>query len=65
MCLRAGDALPVWGLMLIMVLPDGSGRRGLKVLYDAETGEFMVRSAVLRHRSPNLPHINFGGGNLT
>ena len=58
MCLHAGDALPVWGLMIIMVLLDGSGRRGLKVLYDAETGKFMVRSAVLCHHSPNLPHVH-------
>ena len=48
---HAGDAWPVWGLMAILGLPDGSGRRGLKVFYDAETGKFMVRDAAQRHSS--------------
>ena len=40
---NAGDSLPVWGLMIILMLPDGSGRRGVKVFYDVVTGKLMVR----------------------
>lgn len=43
-CVLAGDALPFWLLMTLLTSPDGERQRGLRVLYDAATGEFMVRS---------------------
>lgn len=39
---RTGDSLPVWLVMVLLMLPDGVHRRGLKVLYDMGTGKFMV-----------------------
>jgi hypothetical protein len=41
----AGDALPFWLVMVLLTSPDGVRQRGLRALYDAATGEFMVRNA--------------------
>jgi hypothetical protein len=54
MCHHAGDALPVWGLMAFLALPDGSGRRGLKVFYNVANGKFMVRKPM-----PCLTEVNY------